>query len=87
MYKFRHNATCQGLQKKIEKQFGNCFSHSGTEKRILDYLTLETLLLFLSLKYGADLGRSRFGFCLQKIDGPAIGFFTAVLFLISTSVH
>ena len=48
------------FRKKFQKKFGNFFElfpHAGTvEENILNF---EVLLLFLSLRYGADLGRSR----------------------------
>ena len=55
-YIFRHYATYQRLQKmKIFSE--NLFPHSGTVEENTSYF--EALSLFLSLRYGADLGRSR----------------------------
>ena len=47
------------ISKKIEKQFRKIFSSCGYCRR--EYLAwhFEVILLFLSLRYGADLGRSR----------------------------
>ena len=53
--------------KKFEKKdlnkslaFIQFFPHAGTvEENISHHLTFEVLLLFLRLRYGADLGRSR----------------------------
>ena len=59
-YIFRHYATYRRFQKKIETKihnFSQFFPHVGTvEKNTWHF---EVLLLFLSLRYGADLGRSQ----------------------------
>ena len=61
-YIFRHYATYR--RKKIEKKFRKkiriffqFFPHAGTVEENTSHI--EVLLLFLSLRYGADLGRSR----------------------------
>ena len=65
-YIFRHYATYQRPKKfekkskKIQKNqnFSKFFPHAGTvEEENIRHI--EVLLLFLSLRYGADLGRSR----------------------------
>ena len=50
---FWHYATYQKLQKN-RKKLENVFPHSGTAEE-----STEVLLLFLSLRYGANFGRSR----------------------------
>ena len=47
----------QKKSKKNQKIFFQFFSHAGTKKA--NTWHFEILLLFLSLRYGADLGRSR----------------------------
>ena len=68
LYIFRHYAIYRILQKKIRKSFGNSFQfflHAGTvEEKTWHF---EVLLLFLSLRYDADLGRSRLVFLILAI--------------------
>ena len=49
----------QKISKKMQKKFGffKIFPHAGTVEE--NTWHFEVLLLFLSLRYGADLGRSR----------------------------
>ena len=56
-YIFRYNATYQKLQKKFKK-FLEVFLGTVEEST----WHFEVLSLFLSLRYGADLGRSRLVF-------------------------
>ena len=63
-YIFRHYATYR-RPKKFEKKFGfffQFFPHAGTVEE--NTWHFEVLLLFLSLGYGADLGRSRLVFSM-----------------------
>ena len=67
-YIFRHYATYRRLHKKIEKIFGKFFPHSGTVEE--NTWHFEVLLLFLSLRYGAHLGRSQLvDFCFCRCEG------------------
>ena len=58
------------FEKKIQKEFQeflfNFFPHAGTVEE--NTLNFEVLSLFLSLRYGADLGRSRLVFnCISDV--------------------
>ena len=57
LYIFRHYATYHRLQKTFEKNWKCFFPDSGTVEE--NTWHFEVLLLVLSRRYGADLGRSR----------------------------
>ena len=66
-YIFRHYATYRKLQKKFRKKFGIFFSiFSFLRAFVASSCTKSGFRVFLSLRYSADLGRSRLVFGLIK---------------------
>ena len=66
-YIFRHYATYRKLQKKFEKKFGFFFSIFSFLRAFVVASSRKggfRFRVFLSLRYGADLGRSRLVLCL-----------------------
>ena len=69
-YVFRHYATYRKFQKKFEKKFGTFFSIFSFFRAFVVSSCRKSgfhFQVFLNLRYGADLGRSRLVFFFQYI--------------------